>query len=199
MKVLLVGASGTIGKHLSEHFSRHHEVIRASRSGADVEFDIADAASIETMFQIVERIDAVICAAGPAKFGRIDELTEEDIYLGIRGKLMGQVNLVRIGQNYLNDNGSFTLTTGVLCDEPIVGSTALSMVNGAVNSFVAAAALEMPRGLRVNAVCPTLVEDSAASYGDLFAGFTPVPMGRVVDAYRRCVEGRITGRVLKIY
>lgn len=172
MKILLVGASGTIGKRIYDTFSKKHEIVRASRSGADVAVDITSAESIEKMFGIVKDIDAVICAAGPAKFGAFAEMTEEDIYIGIRGKLMGQVNLVRIGQKYINDNGSFTLTTGILADDPIVGSAGVSLVNGAVNSFALAAALELPRGLRCNVVCPTVVEDSAQMYADFFLAST---------------------------
>jgi len=141
----------------------------------------------------------VICAAGPVKFAQFDEITEEDFYVGIRGKLMGQVNLVRIGQKYINDNGSFTLTTGILFDEPIVGSTASTMVNGGVNSFVLAASQELASGIRINVVCPTEVEDSVGEFGDAFAGFTPASMERVVNGYIRSVEGKITGRVIKIY
>ena len=94
---------------------------------------------------------------------------------------------------------SFTLTTGILAEDPIVGSAALSLVNGGVNSFVLAAAQELPRGQRINAVCPTVVEDSAEAYGDIFAGFEAVSMNRVVNGYVRSVEGRITGRVIRIY
>src|SRR5438309_8937662 len=102
MKILLIGASGTIGKRIYDAFSAKHEVVRASRSGADVEVDITSAVSIEDMFHAVKDVDAVICAAGPAKFGAFGELTEEDFYVGVHGKMMGQVNLVRIGQKYLN-------------------------------------------------------------------------------------------------
>jgi NAD(P)-dependent dehydrogenase (short-subunit alcohol dehydrogenase family) len=199
MKIILIGASGTIGRRIYDKLYKKHEIIRASRSGEDVQVELTDAGSIEAMYKIVTNIDAVICAAGHAKFGAFQELTEENFYEGIRSKLMGQVNLVRIGQNYVKDGGSFTLTTGILADDPIVGSTSLSMVNGALHSFVAAAAQELPRGLRVNAVCPTLVEDSAGAYGDAFAGFTPVTMDRVVNGYIRSIEGRITGRVVRIY
>ena len=199
MKIILIGASGTIGKRIYDTFSKKHEVVRASRSGADVAVDITEPASIEKMYETVEDIDAVICAAGPAKFGAFDELTEEDFYVGIRGKMMGQVNLVRIGQKYLNDNGSFTLTTGILADDPIVGSSAVSLVNGGVNSFVLAAAQELSRGQRINVVCPTVVEDSAEMYADFFAGFEPAPMERVVNGYVRSVEGKISGRIIRIY
>jgi NAD(P)-dependent dehydrogenase (short-subunit alcohol dehydrogenase family) len=199
MKILLIGASGTIGKRIYDRFAKKHDIVRASRTGADVEVDITDAASIEKMYRSAENIDAVICAAGPAKFGFFAELSEDDFYVGIRGKMMGQVNLVRIGQNYANDGASFTLTTGILADDPVVGSSGLSLVNGAVNSFATAAALELPRNQRINVVCPTVVEDSAGAYADFFPGFDPAPMDKVVNGYVRSVETKITGRIIRIY
>ena len=199
MKILLIGATGTIGKRISAQLSKKHEIISGGRTNANVEVDITDSASIEKMYQTVSSIDAVICAAGPAKFGLLAELTEDDFYIGIRGKMMGQVNLVRIGQQYLNDNGSFTLTTGILADEPVMGSAGLSLVNGGVNSFVLAAAQELPRGQRVNVVCPTVVADSAEVYADFFPGFDPVSMERVVNGYVRSVDTKMTGRVIRIY
>ncbi len=199
MKILLIGASGTIGKRIYDRFAQKHEIVQASRTGSDVAVDITDAVSIQKMYEAVEKIDAVICATGPAKFGPFGELTEDDFYIGIRGKMMGQVDLVRIGQRYLNDDGSFTLTTGILADDPIVGSTAVSLVNGAVNSFAMAAAIELLRNQRINVVCPTIVADSAEAYADFFPGFDPAPMDRVVNGYVRSVETKITGRILRIY
>lgn len=199
MKILIIGASGTIGKHLFAEFSRRHEVLTASRNGAQIEVDIMSPISIRRMYETVGEIDAVVCAAGPAKFGSLQSLSEDDFYVGIRGKLMGQVNLALIGQEFILDCGSITLTTGILADEPVHGSAALSMVNGGINSFVAAAAGEFPRGIRINAVCPTLVEDSVEAYGNIFAGFDPVPMKRVVNGYVRSVEGNATGKVFRIY
>lgn len=199
MKIILIGAGGTIGSRIYETLSKNHDVIRASRSGADVKVDITSAESIEQMYRSVADIDAVVCAAGEAKFGLFRELSEEDFYVGIRSKMMGQVNLVRIGQNYVNDGGSLTLTTGILADDPVVGSAALSLVNGAINSFAAAAAQELARGLRINAVCPTLVKDSEDAFGDTFAGFDPAPMERVVNAYVRSIMGQVTGRVIRVY
>lgn len=199
MKIILIGASGTIGKRIQHRLAKKHEILQASRSGADIEVDITDSASIEKMFNSVNGVDAVICAAGPAKFGSLADLTEEDFYVGIRGKMMGQVNLVRIGQRYLSDGGSFTLTTGILADDPVMGSAALSLVNGAVNSFAIAAAMELPRGLRCNVVCPTVVEDSAQAYEDFFPGFDPAPMDKVVNAYVRAIENKINGKIIRIY
>ncbi len=199
MRILLIGASGTIGKRVAAELSQKHEVVSGGRTNADVEVDITSAVSIEDMFHAVGDLDAVICAAGPAKFVSLSEMTEEDIYVGIHGKMMGQVNLVRIGQRYLKDNGSFTLTTGILADDPIAGSAAVSLVNGAVNSFAIAAAREMPRGQRINVVCPTVVADSAEAYADFFPGFDPAPMQSVVNGYIRSVMTNVTGRIIKIY
>ena len=199
MRVVLIGATGTIGKRIYDDLSGRHEIVRAGRSGEIAVVDITSAASIEEMYKSVGGVDAVICAAGPAKFASLAEMTEEDVYVGIRGKMMGQVNLVLIGQKYINDNGSFTLTTGILADDPIAGSCAVSLVNGGVNSFVLAAAQELKRGIRINVVCPTVVEDSAAAFGDWFAGFDPASMPRVVNGYKKSVEGLITGRIIKIY
>jgi NAD(P)-dependent dehydrogenase (short-subunit alcohol dehydrogenase family) len=199
MKIILIGASGTIGSRIHETLAKKHHVYRAGRTGGDIEVDITSAESIEQMYKSVADIDAVICAAGGAKFGPFRELSEDDFYVGIRSKLMGQVNLVRIGQNYINEGGSFTLTTGILAEEPVVGSTTLAMVNGAVNSFAVAAALELPRGLRINVVSPTVVEDSADNYEEVFPGYEPVSMKSVVAAYVRCLENRLTGRIIRIY
>jgi NADP-dependent 3-hydroxy acid dehydrogenase YdfG len=198
MKILLVGARGTIGKVLYNEFSKKAEVVSASRNDTDVTVDITSPESIEQMYESVKEIDSVICAAGPAKFGAFAELSEEDFYIGIRGKLMGQINLVRIGQKYLNDGGSFTLTTGVLADDPVAGSTSLALVNGAVNSFAVAAALEMLRGLRINVIAPTVVADAAEKYADVFPGYDPVSMDRVVNGYVRSVYGKTNGRIFRI-
>jgi NADP-dependent 3-hydroxy acid dehydrogenase YdfG len=198
MKILLVGARGTIGKVLYNEFSKKAEVVSASRNDTDVTVDITSPESIEQMYESVKEIDSVICAAGPAKFGAFAELSEEDFYIGIRGKLMGQINLVSIGQKYLNDGGSFTLTTGVLADDPVAGSTSLALVNGAVNSFAVAAALEMLRGLRINVIAPTVVADAAEKYADVFPGYDPVSMDRVVNGYVRSVYGKTNGRIFRI-
>jgi NAD(P)-dependent dehydrogenase (short-subunit alcohol dehydrogenase family) len=199
MKIVLVGASGTIGRRIYAALSNQHEVIRAGRRGDDVAVDITSADSIEKMYKSISDVDTVICAAGPAAFGPFAKLSEDDFYVGIRGKMMGQVNLVRIGQNYINDGGSFTLTTGILAEDPIAGSTAVTLLNAGLNGFVLAAAQELRRGLRINAVCPTIVEDSVEAYGDAFAGFDPAPMHRVVNAYIRSITGQFSGRVLRVY
>ena len=117
MKILIIGGNGTLGKVASKYFTeQHHEVLIAGRNSGDVQIDIADSKSIKAAFEKVGKLDAVICIAGEAKWAAFGDLSEEDYYIGIRSKLMGQVNVARIAQNYLNPNGSVTLTTGILAD-----------------------------------------------------------------------------------
>lgn len=199
MKILIVGGNGTIGKRVSAHLSRKHEIIIAARSSADVTVDIADATSIGAMFASTGKVDAIVCIAGEAKWAGFDTLTEEDFYIGLRSKLMGQVNLVRIGKAYLNAGGSFTLTTGILADDPVMRTTSAAMVNGGVHSFVKAVALELKNDIRINVVSSGLVEDAVEKYEAYFPGHNPIPMQKVVNGYVRSIEGQGTGEIIRIY
>lgn len=199
MKILLVGATGTIGKKLASELEKRHDVIRASYSKADIKVDITNRASIESMFKKAGNIDAVAVTAGGAYFGPFDKMTEEDLYKGIKSKMMGQINIAMLAKDYLNDNGSITLTSGILAEDPVKDGAALSMVNGAINGFVIGAAVEMKRGIRINVVSPGLVDDSKESLGGAFPGHTTVAMQRVIDGYLKSIEGVITGRIIKIY
>jgi NAD(P)-dependent dehydrogenase (short-subunit alcohol dehydrogenase family) len=199
MKILIVGGTGTIGKKVSAHFSKEHEVINAGRQSGDVNVDIADFKSIEAMFDTVGKTDAIVCIAGEAKWAPFDSLTEEDYYIGLKSKLMGQVNLVRIGRNFLNPAGSFTLTTGILADHPVVMTTSAAMVNGAIHSFVRAAALELKNEHRINVVSSGLVEDAVKKYEAYFPGHNPIPMQKVINGYVRSVEGKCNGVIIRMY
>ena len=119
MKILIIGGNGTIGKRVTSYFSKDNEVIIADRSNSDVTVDITDSNSIKKMFEETGKVDAIVCIAGEAKWASFNELSEDDYYIGFKSKLMGQVNLVRIGRNYLNQNGSITLSTGILADDPV--------------------------------------------------------------------------------
>ena len=199
MKILIIGGKGTIGKRVSEHFSKKHEVVIGGRNSGDIVVDIANSKSIETMFESIASIDAVVCIAGEAKWAAFDSMTEEDYYIGLKSKLMGQVNLVRVGQNYLNPGGSFTLSTGILADYPVVLTTSAAMVNGGIHSFVKAVSLELKNGIRINAVSSGLVEDAAAKYEGYFPGHNPIPMKKVINGYVKSVEGKGTGEIIRMY
>ncbi len=199
MRILIIGGNGTIGKKVSAHFARDHEVIIGGRKSGDVVVDIADADSIAAMFKKIGNVDAVVCIAGEAKWAEFESLSEDDFYIGLRSKLMGQVNLVRIGQAYLNPSGSFTLTTGILADHPVLMTTSAAMVNGAIHSFVRAAALELKKGTRINVVSSGLVEDAVDKYEAYFPGHNPIPMRKVVNGYVKSVLGHGTGEIIKMY
>ena len=199
MKILIVGGKGTIGKKVSKHFAKKHDVIIGGRESGDVVVDIADSNTIEKMFAEIGNVDAIVCIAGDSKWDYFEALSEDDFYIGLRSKLMGQVNLVRIGQNYLNKGGSFTLTTGILADHPVVMTTSAAMVNGGIHSFVKAVSLELENEQRINVVSPGLVEDAVEIYESYFPGHNPIPMWKVVNGYVKSVEGKETGKTIKIY
>jgi NAD(P)-dependent dehydrogenase (short-subunit alcohol dehydrogenase family) len=198
MRVLIAGASGTIGRAVKEELEQRHEVITAGRTSGDVRLDITDSASIRAAFAEVGPVDAVVSTTGTVKFAPFNEMEAADYEIGLRDKLMGQVNLVLIGRDSISDGGSFTLTTGALDRDPIVGGSSASMVNGAVNAFVMAAAIEMPRGQRINAVSPGVIEEAMEVYAPYFRGFQPVPAARAALAYSKSVEGARTGVVFRV-
>ena len=199
MRILIVGGNGTIGKKVSDHFAKKHEVIIGGRNSGDVTVDIADSKSIEAMFETVGNVDAIVCIAGDSKWAAFDSMTEEDFYIGLRSKLMGQVNLVRIGLNYLNPEGSFTLTTGITADDPVSLTSSPAMVNGGIHSFVQAVALELKNDTRINVVSSGMVEDAVHKYESYFPGHNPIPMYKVINGYVKSVEGKITGQVITMY
>lgn len=198
MKIIIVGATGTIGKVLTAELRKRHEIIAAASKSGDVKVDIESTTSIREMYAKVGKFDALVSTTGKAAFAPLDKLTEEDFYKGIKSKMMGQINLVMIGKEFINDGGSFTLTSGVLANDPIKSGTGLSFVNGALNSFAISAAIELTRGIRINVVSPGLVQDSYASLGSYFPGHEPVPMNRVVTGYLKAIEGFGTGKVIEI-
>jgi len=199
MRILIIGGNGTIGKRVSTSLSEDNELIIAGRTSGDFNVDISDSKSIKAMFSEVGQIDSIICIAGEAKWADFNDLTEDDYHIGLKSKLMGQVNLVRIGQNYLNRGGSITLSTGILADDPVVKTTSAAMVNGGIHSFVQAVALEIENGIRVNVVSLGMVEDAYEKYKDYFPGHNPISMAKVVNAYTRSVKGKDNGKVIRIY
>ena len=199
MRILIIGGNGTIGKRVVSHFETKNEIIISGRTNGDVTVDIANSSSIKSMFEKIGKLDAIICIAGEAKWDDFNKLSEDDYYIGLKSKLMGQVNLVRIGQNYLNSNGSITLSTGILADDPVVKTASASMVNGGIHSFVQAVALEIENGIRVNVVSSGMVEDAYEKYKDYFPGHNPIPMKKVINGYVRSVNGKGNGEIIRIY
>lgn len=196
MRIIVIGATGTIGTEIVKHLETDHDIVKVGNTRGDHQVDIGSKSSIEDLFKKVGEFDAVVSAAGLAKFGSLDELTDEDFMLGLTNKCMGQINLVRIGKEHIRDNGSFTLTSGVLSQEPMPGSAAISPTNAAIEGFVRAAALELDRGLRVNVVSPVFAKETMEMMGmDSTHG---MPAAKFAPAYKASVEGSHNGEVLDV-
>jgi NAD(P)-dependent dehydrogenase (short-subunit alcohol dehydrogenase family) len=198
MKIIIVGASGTMGKHLTSAFEKEHEVIKAASEGGDIQVDITSTESIENLFKQVGAFDALISTAGPTYVGPWKKMDDKEFRKGVDGKMMGQINLVLIGQHYINPKGSFTLITGALSHDPQKNFANASAANGAVEAFVRAAAIELENGIRINAVSPTVIENSP-HYFPFFPGDIPVTMQQLEYGFRKSVFGANTGQVIKPY
>jgi NAD(P)-dependent dehydrogenase (short-subunit alcohol dehydrogenase family) len=194
MRILIIGATGTIGRPVVAALHGRHELVLASKNKAEEKVDIADPASIRALFKRAGKFDAIVVAAGDAAFKPFAQLQDEDFALSIRSKLMGQVNVVRYGMDSVNDGGSFTLTSGTLAEHPMQNGAAASTVNGAINSFARAAAHEAPRGIRVNAVAPPWITETLVAYKMNPEG--GMPATDVARAYAEAVEGRQTGQII---
>jgi NAD(P)-dependent dehydrogenase (short-subunit alcohol dehydrogenase family) len=199
MKILLVGALGTVGRAVAAELGARHELVSAGREGGELRFDLADSASIEAAFARLGTVDAIVSAAGQVGWAPLLDLTPEQWRFSLANKLMGQVHLALIGQRHLRDGGSITLTSGVLNRDPVAYGAAASLANGGIEGFVRAAAVELRRGIRINAVSPGLLDESVGALGSFFRGFQPVPGARVALGYARSVEGGETGRVYEVH
>ncbi|SEL02081.1 NAD(P)-dependent dehydrogenase, short-chain alcohol dehydrogenase family [Chitinophaga rupis] len=203
MKVILIGATGILGKNILAALKQyaHLEVVTVARKGgADLTADISSLSAIKEMYAAVGKFDAVICAAGDAYIGPFDTMTEENMYTGIKGKMMGQINLVMAGKDLISDKGSFTLTSGFISDDPVKGTINYAMVNGAIDNFVQAATIELERGIRINAVSPGwVVENYDGKMDTPPIGQYPVPIDKVVHAYYKSAFGYLTGQVFRVW
>lgn len=196
--MIIVGATGTMGRYLTNAFEKDHEIIKVSSNSGDIRADIASPESIENMYRQVGSFDALICTAGPTYVGPWKTLTDKTFKKGSDGKMMGQINLVLIGQHYINPKGSFTLITGGLTNQPQINFANASAANGAVEGFVRAAAIELGNGIRINAVSPTVIEDSP-HYFPFFPGEIPTTMRELEYGFRKSVFGPGTGQVITMH
>lgn len=199
MKVMVIGASGTIGKAVVAELGQRHEIVAVGSRSGEYQTDIADIDQVKALFAKVGEIDAVVVAAGALHFAPLAGFSPEDFYVGLNSKVMGQVNVAMVAQKYLNDGGSITLTSGIVAEQPIRNGASASMVNSAVEGFARGAAIELPRGLRINVVSPTVLEESMDGYGPFFIGFEPAPAKRVALSYARSVDGAQTGQVYRAW
>jgi NAD(P)-dependent dehydrogenase (short-subunit alcohol dehydrogenase family) len=198
MKIILIGAAGTLGSAVGKALNARHEIVRVGRKSGDFQADITAPASIEQLFSKIGDFDAVVSTAGDVHFGPLAEFTQDRFQIGLRSKLMGQVNLVTFGLKHIRNGGSFTLTTGQINEDPISVGASGAMVNGGLEAFARSAAIELPRGVRINVVSPTVTEESWSAFGPFFPGQKPVPSSEAALGYVKSVEGMQTGKVYRI-
>lgn len=196
MKILVIGSTGLIGKYVAEALSSHGEVIGISRT-TPIKVDVKDPASIKAMYEQVGKFDHLASCIGKVTFKSILEISYDEYLSSVKDKALGQVELVRTGLDYINDGGSFTLMTGILARNPIPAGTAAALANGAIESFTKAASIELPRGVRINTVSPSVLVE-ATSYHASFPGFHQVTAKEVSDAYLKSLTGKMSGEVFKL-
>ena len=195
-KIVVVGATGRLGRVVVGGLS-DYEVIRAGRSGPDLKIDALDFESVSDVFASIGTFDGLISCIGGTPFKTFEELTMEDFALGLSKKCFSQLNLAKAAIPYLTENGSITLTSGIIGDEPILAGSCAAAANGALNTCVSTLAAEYAGKLRINIVSPSIIENSVEDYGMLFDGFEPTSKKRIVEAYRRTISAPISGRVLR--
>lgn len=199
MKTVLIGATGTIGNKVRETLEASgHEVIRVGRKTGQYQVDIQDPKSISELYRRIGSFDAVANASGDIAFAPLADLTEDQWNMSLQNKLLGQIRLVQLALPYIREKGSFTLVSGILSEVPILAGVAASTVNRALEGYVMAAACELPKGLRINIVSPTVLKESVSKYGDFFPGFEAVAGAKVAEAYKRSILGVQTGQVLRV-
>ncbi|CCP10258.1 3-oxoacyl-[acyl-carrier-protein] reductase [Stenotrophomonas maltophilia SKK35] len=200
MKILLVGASGTLGQAVARQLGQQHQILAAGRHSGELRVDLTDDASVAELFARTGPVDAVISTAGKLYFGPLQEMTPEQFNIGLQDKLLGQVRLALAAQHHLNAGGSITLTSGIVSAQPIRDGANATSVNAALEGFVRAAALELlPRGLRINVVSPNVLIESMAAYGPYFPGFEAVSAQRAALAFQRAVEGIQSGETITVW
>lgn len=195
---MIIGGYGTIGKAVENELKSRHEIILVGHSKGPFTCDITSEESLHEVFKKIKTFDAVVLTTGKLHFEPFQGMDSSKYQIGLNDKLMGQVKTVLVGRDYINDNGSFTLTSGILSHDPIVAGSSASMVNAAIDGFVIGSSIEMPRGIRINAVSPTIVQESLKDYGPFFRGYEAVPASKAALAYSKSIEGKQTGKIYRV-
>jgi NAD(P)-dependent dehydrogenase (short-subunit alcohol dehydrogenase family) len=194
MKIIIVGASGRIGKEVDKALSVNHDIVRVGYRSGDIQCDYTIPESVRDMFEKLGEFDALISViGGDSIFKPFADLDDDDYKYGFERKFLGQIRFLKLGETYVRDNGSFVFTSGFLSHYPNPASIATGPLNAAVNTFVRNTASLLPRGIRINVVSPApIVQPGQEGKGLVTAAET-------AKLYVEAVEGNITGQVLRAW
>jgi NAD(P)-dependent dehydrogenase (short-subunit alcohol dehydrogenase family) len=194
MKIIIVGASGRIGREVDKALANQHEIVRVGAHGGDIICDYTDPSSVRSMFETVGGFDSLVSVAGgDSMFKSFQDLDDEDYRYGFERKFLGQVRLLRIGESFIRDNGSFVFTSGFLSHYPNPASIATGPLNATVDTFVSNVAPLLPRGIRLNVVSPAPVVESSQERTGL------VTAVGTAKYYVEAIEGDMSGKVLRAW
>ena len=194
MKVIIIGASGKIGREIDKAVSGNHDVVRVGVTTGDVQCDYTDAESVQTMFKTIGAYDALVTVVGgDSTFRQFDELSDNDYRYGFERKFLGQVRLLRLGQSTIRDGSSITFTSGFLSHYPNPASIATGPLNTTVDTFVENIAPLLPRGIRINVVSPAPVVDPGREGRGL------VTATECAKFYVDAINGTMSGQVLRAW
>ena len=194
MKIIIVGASGKIGREIDKALSDRHDIVRVGASSGDVRCDYTDAASVRDMFATVGPYDALVAVAGrDSVFKKFELLTDDDYRTGFERKFLGQIRLVSLGLDSISDGGAYTLSSGFLSHYSNPASIATGPFNAAVDTYVQNTSAMMPRGIRINSVSPAPIVESGREGRGL------ITAQQCAEFYVDAIEGTMTGQVLRAW
>lgn len=194
MKIIVLGAAGKLGSEIVRALETRHDVVGAGSRSGEIRVDYADTKSVRTMFETIGDFDGLVCTVGgDSVFKPYEQLKDRDFEVGFRRKFLAQLNLVRLGAEYANDGGSFTLSSGFLSHYPNEASVATGPFNAAVDSLVRNVAPLLSRGIRLNVVSPAPVVPPER------VGVGLISAEQAAQYYVQCIEGDFTGRVLRAW
>ncbi len=198
LKIVIVGGTGIIGSAVADTLAPMGDVVRVGRTRGDLQVDARSSKDIQSLFANTGPFDHLISlVGGDVPIGPLESLSPADMTCAFENKVLPQIQLVQLGLPHIRDGGSFTLSAGFLNKEPKPGFAAIAMANGALEGFVASAALDMERGIRINSVSPVFVIESLQRAGLVeMTSFVTMSAADTALAYVAAISGSDNGRSL---
>ncbi|PHM29961.1 short chain dehydrogenase [Xenorhabdus budapestensis] len=205
MKILVIGATGNIGKHIISNIKKYHpllidnptdlEILQASRNSSEYPLDVFDTQQLDSFLSKNKMFEAIVCAFGKTNWTKPEKLS--DYEESIKNKALGQINVALRALQYVKPGGSITLTSGIVGKIMSPNGSQTAVTNGAIDAFVRSAATEITN-IRINVVSPRLLDESFTSYARFFPGQETCTGEQIAKGYIRSIYGKETGMVIEI-